>query len=164
MYWQNGTAWQLTGQVWTNFTATSSTEQQNVSTTLWEGDFCIYAELYDNTSSTPLYLDMDGDCDYIEMMDAVVVSDTGGAYTAQNLTVGDTYSIQWWLLEGTLASGNYSVIDSGTTGNFTATSTTVASNVYWNLPSNSTQHEFLVQLLDSNGYLAGDGSDFFTPS
>ena len=168
LYWQNGTTWQMTGQLWENFTATSSTEQQNVSTTLYEGDFCIYAELYDNTGSTPLYLDMDGDCDYIEMLEASVTSDTGGEYTAQNLTVGDTYSIQWWLLEGTLGSGNISTIDYGVTQNFTATQTTLFSNVYWTLPSNSTQHTFLVRLYDSNGPSAtswiGAHVDYFTPT
>ena len=78
LYWQNGTTWQMTGQLWENFTATSSTEQQNVSSTLYEGDFCIYAEHYDNTGSTTLNLDMDGDCDYDEMLEASVTSDTGG--------------------------------------------------------------------------------------
>ena len=169
LYWFNGTGWQFDSQLWDNFTATSNSELQIRTLQLLEGEFCIYADLYDNSGSTPLYLDSDNDCDYIEMLEASVTSDTGGEYTAQNLTVGNTYTIKWWLLEGTLASGNFSVIDLGATQNFTATQSTLFSYLYWNLPSNSTQHELLVRLFDYNGSnptgnLIGWHSDYFTPS
>jgi hypothetical protein len=149
LWWLNGTSLQTAGQRWDNFTANSSyyNPVRNFIGELLEGDWYADATLYDDSGSTPLYLDMDSDHIYIEKMTASVVSDTSGTYTAQNMTIGNTYSIQWWLLEGTLASGNFSGIDSGTTGNFTATSTTAASNVYWNLPSNSTQHQLQFEYL-----------------
>ena len=97
-------------------------------------------------------------------MTGAVISDTVGTYTAQNLTIGNTYEISWWVLEGTVASGNYTITDSGSTGFFNATTTTLTNNVYWNLPSNSTQHEFLVYLYDSSGFWEGENSVYFTPS
>ena len=77
----------------------------------------------------------------------------------QNMTIGNVYSIDWWLLEGSFASSNYSVTDSGSTGYFTATSTNLTNSVSWNLPSNSTQYEFMVMIFDSNGDWLGDSSD-----
>ena len=166
LWWFNGTALQPVGQSWDNFTANSSfyNPVRSFNGELFEGEWYVDATLYDNSGSSLLYLDANSDYIYIEKMNGTVISDILGMYTAQNLTIGNMYEINWWILEGSLASGNYSTIDSGTTGYFNATTTTLSNYVSWNLPSNSTQHEFLVRLIDSNGYWHGENSVYFTPS
>ena len=83
---------------------------------LWEGQWALSLTLFDDSGLTPIYLDDDFDTLYVEKIGASVTSDTSGTYTAQNMTIGNVYSIDWWLLEGSFASSNYSVTDSGSTG------------------------------------------------
>ncbi|MDP6899262.1 MAG: pre-peptidase C-terminal domain-containing protein [Candidatus Thalassarchaeaceae archaeon] len=139
-----------------NWTATTNTYTQNYnfSTPNVEGEYAVLSMLYQNSAFT----DFDFDYIYHEMMIAESSGSASGWLEAQNLTVGNTYSAQWW------AYDNVTNASLGTsTLNFTATSSSWYQTTSWSYPTTANQHVFEVILMSGTSII-GAHYDEFVPS
>ena len=139
-----------------NWTATSSTYTHNYSlnTPNVEGEYAVVSYLYQNSAFSTL----DFDFIYHEMLVAESTGSNSGWMNAQNLTVGQSYSIQWW------AYDNVTNTTLGTnTVNFSATTTSWSQNVSWTYPTTANQHNFeaILQTPSSTNLIGAHYDEFF---
>ena len=122
----------LTPVTWT---ASSTTYIHNYSfkTANMEGQFAVITFLYQNRAFSTL----DVDYVYYEMLEVGTSASDAGWMHAQNLTVGQSYSVQWWAYDNVTNS----TLGSNTV-NFTASSTSWYQNVSWTYPTTANQHNF----------------------
>ena len=141
-----------------NWTASSSTYVHNYSfnTADIEGEYAVISYLYQNGAFSAL----DFDFIYHEMLVMESTSPNQGWMEAQNLTTGQSYSIQWW------AYDNVTNTTLGTnTVNFTATSSSWNQSVSWAYPSTSNQHIFeaVLSVASSSSYIGAHYDEFYPP-
>ena len=141
-----------------NWTASSTTYTHNYSfnTPSIEGEYAVISYLYQNGVFTAL----DFDFLYHEMLVVESTASNQGWMDAQNLTVGQTYSIQWWAYDNatnTTLSTN--------TVNFTATSSSWNQSVSWAYPSTSNQHNFeaILRTGTSSSFIGAHYDEFYPP-
>ncbi len=141
-----------------NWTATSTTYMQNYSlnTPNIEGEYAVLSYLYQNGAFSTL----DFDFIYHEMLVTESTANNQGWMDAQNLTIGQSYSIQWW------AYDNVTNTTLGTnTVNFSATSTSWNQSVSWTHPTTANQHNFEAILrTSSSSSFIGAGYEEFYPT
>ena len=157
----NGTNYTSLGTFTQGWTSNGSNHVEPAFVTLREeSTFCLYAELYDMTTSTSgVYLDDDLDCLYHEMMEGFVTSDTTGTLDAQNLSTGDVYYYEWYLYIG----GGTTYLQSGS-GNFTANTTSQNYNINWNQPGSSAIRCLTSFLFNATYVQIGQHQDCFNPT
>ncbi|MEE2758444.1 MAG: CARDB domain-containing protein [Candidatus Thermoplasmatota archaeon] len=141
-----------------NWTASSSTYVHNYSfnTANIEGQYAVISYLYQNGAFSDLELDFI----YHEMLVMESTAPNQGWMEAQNLTVGQTYSVQWW------AYDNATNTTLGTNiVNFTATSPSWNQSVSWTYPSTSNQHIFeaVLNTASSSNYIGAHYDEFYPP-
>ncbi len=136
--------------------STSYSHNYSFNTTNMEGQFAVISFLYQNN----VFSDFDFDIVYYEMLEIATSASDSGWMHAQNLTVGQSYSVQWW------AYDNVTNSTLGTnTVNFTASSTSWYQNVSWTYPTTGNQHNFEAILIPSTGSsFIGAHYDEFVPS
>ncbi|MDP6324854.1 MAG: pre-peptidase C-terminal domain-containing protein [Candidatus Thalassarchaeaceae archaeon] len=136
--------------------STSYSHNYSFSTTNMEGQFAVISFLYQNNA----FSDFDFDIFYYEMLEIATTASDSGWMHAQNLTVGQSYSVQWWAYDNVTNSSLGS-----NTVNFTASSTSWYQNVSWTYPTTGNQHNFEAILIPSTGssYI-GAHYDEFVPS
>ena len=139
-----------------NWTASTSTYTHNYSfnTANIEGQYAVITYLYQNGAFSDIELDFI----YHEMLVMESTGSNQGWMEAQNLTVGQTYSVQWW------AYDNATNITLGTNiVNFTATSSSWNQSVSWTYPSTSNQHIFEAALstASSSSYIGAHYDEFY---
>jgi len=160
-FW-NGSAHTTLGTVQDNFTAGTSDHWYNVTMVTYElgGTYCLLGDLYDmDHSSAGTLLDSDIDCWDRLFIDTAVTSDTGGSIQLTNLTLWDTYDVDWYLLEG----ANGTTLDSGAwQGIYTHNRSWVET---WAMPTSASEKCFYVEVLNStSGVLIDSSTDCFTPT
>ncbi len=136
--------------------ATTYTHNYSFNTPSMEGEYAVISYLYQNGAFSTL----DFDFLYHEMLVMESTASNQGWMNAQNLTVGQTYSIQWW------AYDNVTNTTLGTnTVNFTATSTSWNQSVSWTNPSTNNQHNFegVLTTASSSSYIGAHYDEFYPP-
>jgi hypothetical protein len=161
-YW-NGSAHSSLGTFQTNFAANGSQYDLNVTMISYEvgGVYCLLGDLYDmDHSPNGTIINSYADCWTKSFIDTQVISDVGADVDLDNLTSGDTYTVDWWLFDGTgpsfSDSGNYQVTMPANGSD----STTVP----WTMPTSSAQKCFYAEVTNSSGSLVDSASDCFVPS
>ncbi|MEE2747709.1 MAG: CARDB domain-containing protein, partial [Candidatus Thermoplasmatota archaeon] len=145
----------LPGMNWTA-TSTSYTQNYSFNTPNIEGEYAVISFLYQNG----VFSSLDVDFIYHEMLVAESTAWDSGWINAQNLTVGQSYSVQWW------AYDNVTNTTLGTnTLNFSATTTTWSQNVSWTHPSTTNQHNFeaILMTASSSSYIGAHYDEFYPP-
>ncbi|MDG1525017.1 MAG: hypothetical protein P8Q90_02985, partial [Candidatus Thalassarchaeaceae archaeon] len=147
-----------TTQSLVTWTAGSTTYTHNYSfnTPSIEGEYAVISYLYQNGAFSTL----DFDYVYHEMLVAESTASNNGWIHAQNLTVGQSYSVQWW------AYDNVTNSTLGTnTVNFTATSSSWNQSVSWTHPSTSNQHNFeaVLRTGTSSSFIGAHYDEFYPP-
>ena len=140
-----------------NFTIYST----NLSYPERAGVFCLYGGIYEITSQTTSgyrVVDESLDCIDVKMLDFNITSDIGGIAQTQNLTTGNSYSLNWTFIDG----NNYSIIDSGYS-NFTANSPHQNVSINWTNPTSGWPHCIVVYLENNTGSILDDFVDCFSP-
>ena len=140
-----------------NFTISSP----NLSYPERAGVFCLYGGLYEVTGQTTSgyrVVNESLDCIEVKMLDFNFTSDTDGVAHSQNLTVGNSYSLNWSYIEGS----NYSTIDSGY-ANFTATGPHQNVTLNWTSPISGDPHCIVLFLENSTGSVLDSYVDCYTP-
>ncbi|MBC88418.1 MAG: hypothetical protein CMB12_03970 [Euryarchaeota archaeon] len=125
------------------------------------GVFCLYGGLFEVTGQTTSgyrVVNESLDCLEIQMLDFDLTSDTDGIAHSQNLTAGDTYSLNWSYIEGS----NYSTIDSGY-ANFTATGPHQNVTLNWTSPISGDPHCILLFLENSTGSVLDSYIECYSP-
>ena len=162
-YW-NGMNHTLLGSTQDNFTANNTGNHLlNLTLTTYEmgGTYCIIGDLYDmNHSLAGTLIDSDIYCRERLFVQTTVTSDTSGSVLMTNLTTGNTYDVDWYLLDGP----NGTTLDSGTY-QFTLTSgTSHSQSSSWATPTTRTEKCFYTELYNSNGSLVDSDIDCFMPT
>jgi len=145
-----------------NFTANGD-HWSNVSMQLFElgGTYCLLGDLLDMDHSVGgTLIANDIDCWERLFIENSVTSDTGATIDLTNLTTGNTYDIDWYLLEGQ----NGSVLDSGTDQITLGSGTSHSYGATWSMPTTRTEKCFYTELFDSNGTLVDEDIDCFVPT
>ena len=162
-YW-NGSAHTFLGSVQDNFTGSNTGNHLlNLTLTTYEmgGTYCIIGDLYDmDHSLAGTLIDSDIYCRERLFVQPTVTSDTTGTVLLTNLTTGNTYDVDWYLLEGP----NGATLDSGTYQVTLFTGTSHSQSVSWAPPTTRTEKCFYVELYDSNGTLVDADIDCFIPT
>ena len=160
---ENGINESITNQIGQgpySFTATSTSETVNytISGGDIEGYYFVSANLSDNLGAR---LSSDVDSVYKELLIIDTTSSTTGEISASNLTSGNQYTLEWFVIDSILFmdeinSGqtiefafNQSLVDQNTT-NFTATSNSNYWQVGWQNPTTANEHSFIA-LLSNQG-------------
>ena len=139
-----------------NWTATSGTYSHNYSfnTPNTEGEYAVISYLYQNGA----FSTFDFDYIYHEMLVTESTASNNGWMEAQNLTVGQAYTVQWWAYDNvtnTTLSTN--------TVNFTASSSSWSQNVSWTYPTTANQHNFeaVLSTSTSSSYIGAHYDEFY---
>lgn len=162
-----------------SFVATSTSESVNYTISVGdnEGYYSVSANLSDNLGAR---LSSDIDSIYKEMLIIDTTSSTTGEIYASNLTSGDLYTLQWFVIDvviyvDEIAAGqtiefamNQSLVDEDY-DNFTASSNSDFWQVGWQNPTTANQHAFVAILSIqgtitnfsvAEGYIAVHSEDF----
>ena len=149
----NGTNWTAGPYSWTANT-TSFWDNVTFSTTGMEGFYGFGADLYASSN----IVSTDFDFVYYEMLETAQTGSTSGTATAQNLTVGQSYTLSWEVFDNVTNT----TVDSGST-NFSATSSTWNTNLAWTSPATTNQHYLVAYLYNNTNDIIGYHEDDFTP-
>jgi len=149
-YW-NGTAHNVRQ---TNTVAVSSTSGSNNVThdpPAWAGTWCFFAVLWEQQVTNWSYIAEDGECLYHKIGGVNITSDTSGWITTENLTIGSTYTMDWYVTDSTWQT----IHDQG---NFTfvpLTSIGVQTNhsIQFNNSGPGLVHCFIVEIINSSNII-----------
>ena len=163
--------------------ATATTMMANATSTnlvMQESEYCSVSVLKDATGAM---LDEDGDCIYIEMLEAYVISSTTGEIYATNLSTYTDYTVWWLVYDMVEFDNNYttsmdvdmalvaSTVDQMNVTFTTTTATSESWQITWNGPTTMNDHGFVTFLsynntqvnLTSNEGFIGVHDDEFIP-
>lgn len=140
-----------------NWVATSTQMWYNLtlSTPDSEGVYAIVSTLMSGTT----YLSMDYDILYHEMLINSINGSNNAGFSASNLTIGSSYSVQWYYYDNVTNT----TVDSGWS-NFSATSSMWSSSLNLNAPSTINEHVLTTVLWDSSTSMVGYHESSWTPS